>query len=154
MRVGSHYQRKRIWIWITRYHWLISGPLDETATCLCSTCNASKSDKFPFEFENYRETGKLERLAEITGIDKRRLLHPKKEINIAAVEELKNRIEWFFEDFLSESDYQKIREGKKASDLIVASIQRVLDECNTGLNLVQAYQEKTGRYPETVTPPI
>lgn len=129
-------------------------PLDETATCLCGTCNASKSDKFPFEFESYRETGKLERLAELTGIDKNRLLLEKKEINMAAVEELKNRIEWFFDDFLSESDYQKIREGKKASDLIVASIQRVLDECNTSLNLVQAYQEKTGKFPETVTPSI
>ena len=129
-------------------------PLDETATCLCGTCNASKSDKFPFEFENYRETGKLERLAELTGIDKRRLILRKKEINMAAVKELRNRIEWFFDDFLSDSNYQKIREGKKASDLIVKSIQKVLDECDTGLNLVQAYQEKTGRFPETVTPSI
>ena len=126
-------------------------PLDETATCLCSTCNASKSAKFPFEFERYKETGKLERLAELTGIDKRRLLLEKKEVNMTAVEALKNRIEWFFDDFLSNPDYQKIREGKKASDLIVASIQRVLDECNTGLNLVQAYQEKTGNLPKTIT---
>ena len=126
-------------------------PLDETATCLCSTCNASKSAKFPFEFENYRETGKLERLAELTGIDKKRLLLEKKEVNMAAVEELKDRIEWFFDDFLSDPDYQKIREGKKASDLIVAAIQRVLDECNTGLNLVQAYQERTGNLPKTIT---
>ena len=129
-------------------------PLDETATCLCSTCNASKSDKFPFEFESYRETGKLRHLAELTGINESRLALRKKEINMAAVEELKNRIEWFFDDFLSESEYQKIREGKRASDLILASIQRVLDECNTDLNLVQAYQEKTGRFPETVNPPI
>ena len=126
-------------------------PLDETATCLCSTCNASKSDKFPFEFENYRETGKLKRLAELTGIDKSQLSLRKKDVNMAVVEELKNRIEWFFDDFLSEPDYQKIREGKKTADLIVRSIQRVLDECNTGLNLVQAYQEKTGRLPETIT---
>ena len=126
-------------------------PLDETATCLCGTCNASKSDKFPFEFEGYRETGKLECLAELTGIDKNRLALRKKEANMAAVKELKNRIEWFFDDFLSEPEYQKIREGKKTSDLIVASIQRVLNECNTGLHLVQAYQEKTGRFPETVT---
>ena len=127
-------------------------PLDDTATCLCGTCNASKSAKFPFEFENYRETGKLERLAELTGIDERRLSRKKKEINMEAVEELKNRIEWFFDDFLADPDYQKIREGKKAADLIVASIQRVLDECHTGLNLVQAYQERTGKFPETITP--
>lgn len=127
-------------------------PLDETATCLCRTCNASKSAKFPFEFESYREIGKLERLAELTGIDKNRLSLQKKAVNMTAVEELKNRIEWFFDDFLSEPKYQKIREGKKASDLIVKSIQKVLDECNTGLNLVKAYQEKTGRFPETVTP--
>ena len=126
-------------------------PLDETATCLCGTCNASKSDKFPFEFESYRAIGKLKRLAELTGIDESRLLLKKKEINMKAVEELKNRIEWFFDDFLSEPDYQKIREGKKTADLIVRSIQRVLDECNTGLNLVQAYQERTGNPPNTIT---
>lgn len=126
-------------------------PLDETATCLCGTCNASKSAKFPFEFENYRETGKLERLAELTGIDKRRLSLPKKEINMAVVKALKNRIEWLFDAFLSEPDYQEIKEGKKTADLIVASIQRVLDECGTGLNLVQTYQEKTGNFPKTIT---
>lgn len=126
-------------------------PLDKTATCLCSPCNASKSAKFPFEFEKYRETGKLERLAELTGIDKQQLLLEKKEVNLAAVEELKNRIEWFFDDFLSDPNYQKIREGKKASDLIAVAIQSVLDECNTGLNLVQAYQERTGRLPKTIT---
>ena len=126
-------------------------PLDETATCLCSTCNASKSDKFPFEFEYYQETGKLEHLAELTGIYESRLLHEKKEINMVVVEELKNRIEWFFDDFLSQPDYQKIREGKKTADLVVAAIQRVLDECNIGLNLVQAYMEKTGEHPQTIT---
>ena len=126
-------------------------PLDETATCLCGTCNASKSAKFPFEFENYRETGKLERLAELTGINKTLLLQEEKEINKAVVEKLKNRIEWFFDDFLSEPDYQEIKEGKKVADLIVASIQRVLDECNTSLNLVQAYQERTGGPPTTIT---
>ena len=129
-------------------------PLDETATCLCGTCNASKSDKFPFEFESYRQTGKLERLAKLTGIDERRLSLRKKDVNMAAVEELKNRIEWFFDDFLSEPDYQKIREGKKASDLIVTAIQRVLNECKTGLSLVQAYQERTGTPPKTITQSI
>ena len=126
-------------------------PLDETATCLCGPCNASKSAKFPFEFENYRETGKLERLAELTGIDKTLLFQEKKEVNRAVVEKLKNRIEWFFDDFLSEPDYQEIEDGKKVADLIVASIQRVLDECNTSLKLVQAYQERTGRLPKTIT---
>ncbi len=126
-------------------------PLDKTATCLCGTCNASKSDKFPFEFESYREIGKLERLAELTGIDKSRLSLQKKEVNMEAVEELEKRIEWFFDDFLSAPEYQKIRESKKAADLIVAAIQRVLDECNTGLDLVQAYQERTGNPPKTIT---
>ena len=126
-------------------------PLDETATCLCGTCNASKSAKFPFEFENYREAGKLECLAELTGIDKRRLSLREKEINMKVVEELEKRIEWFFDEFLSDPNYQKIREGKKTADIIVDSIQRVLEECDTGLDLVQAYQEKTGNFPKTIT---
>ena len=57
-------------------------PLDETATCLCDTCNASKSDKFPFEFERYKETGKLKRLAELTGIDESQLSLEKKDVNM------------------------------------------------------------------------
>lgn len=40
-------------------------PLDETATCLCPTCNSAKSDSFPCEFYNQDE---LEELSEVTGI--------------------------------------------------------------------------------------
>jgi hypothetical protein len=40
-------------------------PLDSTATCLCPTCNSSKSDKFPIEF--YKDE-QLPRLAELTGL--------------------------------------------------------------------------------------
>ncbi|MBN1310786.1 MAG: hypothetical protein JXB30_05140 [Anaerolineae bacterium] len=126
-------------------------PLDETATCLCSTCNSQKHDKFPLEFEPYREAGRLEQLAEMTGIDKALLLSEQKQVNPRAVERLAEEIEWFFDEFLAEPDYQKNRQGKKAADLIASSVQRVLDECETGLDLIQAYTQRTGKLPETIT---
>lgn len=127
-------------------------PLDEHATCLCSSCNGQKSDRFPFEFPPYLAPGKLEELAEITGIDPRLLLDRRKHINPSVIDELRSNIVWFFDDFLARDDYQKIREGKKAADIIVASLGRILYECSVPLNLVDEYQRNTGGlYPTTIT---
>lgn len=126
-------------------------PLDDTATCLCKTCNSQKHDLFPFEFVRYREPGKLEKLAELTGLPKEMVITKEKQINIEAVKRLRVRIVWFFDEFLSQSDFQKYHDGKKAADLIVASLQRVFDESKIGWNLVDEYRRKTGKYPSTVT---
>src|SRR5208282_5081904 len=80
-------------------------PLDNTATCLCPTCNSSKHDRFPVDFYSEEE---LSRLAKITGIALATL--KTKPINQDAVKQLFQRIVWFFDVFLAEHDYQKIRE--------------------------------------------
>lgn len=126
-------------------------PLGETATCLCSSCNAQKHDLFPFEFLPYLQPGKLEELADLTGLDLELIAEPVKRANPEAVARLRQEIEWFFDEFLAEKQYQKDRHGKKTADLILASIQRILDETKADLNLVEEYVERTGNYPETVT---
>jgi len=126
-------------------------PLDESATCLCSSCNSSKHDKFPFEFERYREAGKLEELAQKVGKYGDVIQGRQKQINPEAEAALRERIQWLFEDFLARDDYQKIRGDKLTADLIVASIQRVLDECGSTLNLVDEYIEQVGKYPVSVS---
>lgn len=121
-------------------------PLDETATCLCSTCNNYKHDKFPIEF--YPKE-KLPLLAELTGIPI--LTIDKKLINGTAVKELLDKIVWFFDVFLVDRDYQKIRKGKKAADLILHSIHNALHSSGYKVDLVDLYHQKIGKPPKTVT---
>lgn len=123
-------------------------PLSENATCLCPTCNSQKHDLFPFEFYNPDE---LRRLSAMTGIPLERLASSSKQVNARAVDQLRAKIDWFFDCFLAGDDYQKVRDGKLTADLVCASLQRVLDECATGLNLVRAYRSKTGGLPSTIT---
>lgn len=121
-------------------------PLDETATCLCSTCNSSKSDKFPLDFYNSDERKVLSKVTKIP------LEHlEKREINSVAVEELLKKVVWFFDDFLAEEDYQKIRHGKKAADLILHALHNVMLASGYDINLPDAYQAKKGSFPTTVT---
>ena len=126
-------------------------PLDNTATCLCPTCNSQKHDLFPFEFPPYQQPGKLEVLAKITGLDTSLLTNREKKANPKAVAQLRQDVKWFFDEFLKHPDYQKIRHGKKAADLILASIQRILSETNSGLNLIDQYVKLTGHFPDSVS---
>ncbi|MCK9555028.1 hypothetical protein M0R36_04325 [bacterium] len=121
-------------------------PLDETATCLCQTCNSSKSDKFPIDF--YPQD-KIDKLSKITNLPLATL--QSRPINRIAVDELCNKIVWFFDDFLSDKDYQKIRKGKKAADLIVHALHNVINSSGPTTDLLDAYKEKTGKYPTTIT---
>lgn len=121
-------------------------PLDETATCLCQTCNSSKSDKFPIDFY---PPDKLDELAKITSLPLKTLRSTP--INKVAVEELCNKIVWFFDDFLSDKDYQKVRKGKKAADLIVHALHNFINSSGYTIDLLDQYREKTGKYPLTVT---
>lgn len=121
-------------------------PLDSTATCLCSTCNSSKSDKFPVDVYTPNE---LEKLAGITGLSLDTL--NTRPINVDAVQKLFERIEWFFDEFLLDADYQKVREGKKTADLIVHAIHNVLRASGYMEDLVDLYRKKTGCEPTTVS---
>ena len=86
--------------------------LDETATCLCSTHNS----QFPVDYYSEEE---LERLSGITGIPLD-ILHSKK-ANGKVIRLLRKHVVWFFDDFLSQPDYQKIHDSKLAADKIYAA---------------------------------
>lgn len=121
-------------------------PLDDTATCLCQTCNSEKHNRFPVDF--YKRD-KLIKLSEITSLPMDML--SSRIINHKAVEALKKKIEWFFDGFLSAEDYQKIRKGKKAADLILKSLHDVLHSSDYEIDLVDLYRKETGRRPITVS---
>lgn len=115
-------------------------PLDETATCLCNSCNSQKRDRPPGEF--YSEE-KLEALSKITKIPLSELIDPTP--NLEAVELLLKKLEWFFGIFLTKPELTKIRDGKAASELLVKALQKTLDKCQGGapLNLSTMYVERS-----------
>ena len=122
-------------------------PLDETATCLCKRCNSLKSDKFPIEFYSESE---LLRLSKLTGLDM--ALLKQKIANKIVIEKLIENVEWFFDNFLNASDYQKVRSGKRTSDLIYKAILKTIRTFyNQNIDLIELYEEKTGRIPKTIT---
>jgi len=122
-------------------------PLDETATCLCHRCNSEKSDKFPVEFYTQQQ---LKKLSTITGIKIEDL--QSKKINENALEKLVENIEWFFDEFLMEKEYQKVRDGKKTADLIFKAIQKQIEKVgHLDVDLIEIYYLKTNRYPKSIT---
>jgi len=121
-------------------------PLDETATCLCSTCNSQKRDKFPVDFYSENE---LRKLAKITGLSLN-FLHTRR-INTKALKALKKKIVWFFDEFLMEPDYQKIRKGKKTSDLIYKAINEAIQASGAKIDLIAEYIRKTNHPPTSIS---
>jgi hypothetical protein len=111
-------------------------PLDETATCLCSTCNSSKSDLFPIDF--YKEE-QLVKLSTLTGLSMKIL--SSRFPNERAIKELKNNLKWFFEEFITFEDYNKERDGKKASDSIMHSLQKVINRSFNSFSLIDEYDK-------------
>lgn len=123
-------------------------PLNETATCLCKTCNSLKHDSFPGEFALY-SLDKLKRLSKLTGIPFRVMSSKKRIANDKVIRVLIGNITWLFDDFLSRKEYQKVKEGKMVADLIYKALQKVLAKEN--IDLVSLYYKKTGRYPSSIT---
>ncbi len=114
-------------------------PLDEHATCLCSTCNNEKRDKFPVHYYNIDELKKLSEITQLP-ID----LLSSTSSNEVVVEKLKENLIWFFEEFLTHEDYQKVREGKKAADSILHSIQKAVNNSKEKFNLIDEYTKLKG----------
>ena len=117
--------------------------LDETATCLCSKHNSQKRDHFPVEYYTEEE---LQDLSKITGLSLKTL--KTKEANPIVVKLLIENIVWFFDEFLNNPEYQKIRDGRLTADKIVSSLQRVIPK---KINLITEYQKITNRFPSTIT---
>ena len=55
---------------------------------------------------------------------------------------------WFFDTFLADSEYQKIRDGRLTADKIYAALVRVLPE---DINLIDIYYQSKKEYPKTIT---
>lgn len=118
--------------------------LDETATCLCSTHNSQKSDHFPVEY--YTDPGELERLSKLTGLSIDIL--KTKEANPMVIKLLSENIIWFFDEFLADSNYQKVRDGIRTADKIFAALSRVI---KGKFDLIEEYRIITNKYPETIS---
>jgi len=123
-------------------------PLDETATCLCKTCNSSKHDLFPAEFSLYSKE-KIKQLSTITGIPLLILASEKRIVNKKIAILLVKNVSWLFDNFLARRDYQKIKKGKRISDLIYKALQKVLVPEN--IDLLELYFKKENKYPRTIT---
>lgn len=117
--------------------------LDETATCLCKIHNSQKSDSFPVDFYSEEE---LERLSKITGLPLATLKSRK--INEKVLHLLKENVVWYFDEFLTRSDYTKIRDGIKTADKINDSLKRVI---KGEVDLAEEYKNIKGYYPKSVT---
>lgn len=96
--------------------------LDGTATCLCKSCNSQKRDRFPKDFYTEEE---LRRLTKVTEISLNELLNPTP--NIEALNAILNNKDWLFNTFLNKPDLQKIRDGKKTSELVCKALDRVMN---------------------------
>lgn len=117
--------------------------LDETATCLCSSHNSQKSDTFPVDYYTPNE---LKRLSKITGLSLAQL--QKKEVNRQVLNLLISNVDWYYDSFLMDPDYQKVRDGILTADKINDSLKRVI---GNEISLEEKYKEKTGKYPTSVT---
>lgn len=117
--------------------------LDETATCLCSSHNSQKSDHFPVDYYSEDE---LERLSSITGLSLTQL--HKKEVNQQVLDLLIANVVWFYDEFLMNPDYQKIRDGIRTADKINDSLKRIIAG---KADLAEKYRNETGHYPRSVT---
>ena len=96
-------------------------PLDGTATALCATCNTQKRDRFPAEFYSEEQ---LTRLSEITNIPLQELKSPDPDHEV--IRALLEKIDWFYDEFLTRPDLTKERDGKVASELVVKALDKVL----------------------------
>lgn len=121
-------------------------PLDATATCLCAKCNSQKRDKFPVDFYT---VNKLKELAKITGLDDA-LLHSR-QVNLKVLRKLREKVVWFFDEFLMEPDYQKVRKGKRTSDLIYKAVEAAIEISGAKMDLIAEYVKSAKKAPRAIS---
>lgn len=117
--------------------------LDESATCLCSQHNSQKSDHFPVEYYTHDE---LIRLSNITGLSMDVL--KSRSVNQEVLDLLVENVVWFYDQFLMNKDYQKVRDNILTADKINDSLKRVIAG---KVDLAEEYKKKMGHYPKSVT---
>ena len=117
--------------------------LDESATCLCSSHNSQKSDHFPVDYYSEDE---LKRLSKITGLSLE-MLHSKR-VNEKVLNLLIKNVVWFYDVFLMDPDYQKVRDGILTADKINDSLKRIIAG---KVDLAEEYKKIKGHYPKSIT---
>lgn len=96
-------------------------PLDETATCLCKSCNSQKRDRAPSEFYSPKE---LEDLSKITGLSLKELQNPSP--NDYAIYFIIENLDWLFNTFCKKPELQITHDGKLALDLFLKALNKVI----------------------------
>lgn len=96
-------------------------PLDKYATALCAQHNSEKRDRLPRDYYSEDEIG---RLAVITELSFEELLD--EHSNVEAIDLLYEQLDWFFDVFLESDDLQKVRDGKRAVDLLLKSLHKAI----------------------------
>jgi len=71
-----------------------------------------------------------------------------KGVNHEVLKLLVDNVVWFYDEFLMQPDYQKVRDGIRTADKINDSLKRVI---GGEVDLVTEYRKKTGKYPKSVT---
>lgn len=117
--------------------------LDESATCLCSQHNSQKSDHFPVDYYTKEE---LQRLSRITGLPLSIL--ESRGVNQEVLKLLVDNVVWFYDEFLMNKDYQKVRDGILTANKINDSLKRVIAG---KVDLAEEYKKKTGHYPTSIS---
>jgi hypothetical protein len=69
----------------------------------------------------------LEVLSVLTGIAFEQLRDPQP--NVEAVRMLRQRLDWFFSDFLVRPDLTRERDGKTGAELLVKALQKTINKC-------------------------
>ena len=74
-----------------------------------------------------------------------------RQTNIAVIKKLEEKSVWFFDDFLMQSDYQKIRNGKRAADNVYRSLLDVIRLSKLDLDLIKKYESIKNMKPQSIT---
>lgn len=96
-------------------------PLDKHATALCAQHNSEKRDRLPRDYYSENEIG---RLAVVTEMSFRELYDAHS--NAEAIDMLYEQLDWFFDIFLESEDLQKVRDGKRAVDLLLKALHKAI----------------------------
>ena len=96
-------------------------PLDQHATALCAQHNSEKRDRLPVEYYNEEELG---RLGPMVGLSYADLYSDSSNQN--GIDLLHRRLDWFFEYFLFGEELQRVRDGKRAADLLLKALHKAI----------------------------
>lgn len=69
-------------------------------------------------------------------------------VNQQVLDLLVKNVVWFYDEFLMQKDYQKVRDGILTADKINDSLKRVI---GGKVDLAAEYRKRTGLYPKSVT---